>query len=46
MSRKPKVRYATQSSRRRRQAWLRFGVWIFIFVFAFSLIAGLIIFIR
>ncbi len=24
-----------------RQAWLRFGVWIFIFVFAFSIVGGM-----
>lgn len=42
MSGKSKVRYATQSSRRRGQALLRLGVWIFIFVFALSVVGGLI----
>ncbi len=42
MSGKPKVKYTTQTSRRRVQALLRLGVWIFIFVFALSLVAGLI----
>lgn len=25
-----------------RQAWLRIGVWLFIFVFAFSIVGGLL----
>lgn len=42
MSRRPKVRYETQSARRRRQTLLRAGIWIFIFVFAFSIVGGLL----
>lgn len=43
MSRRPRVRYETQAGRRRRQAWLRAGVWVFIFVFAFSIVGGLLV---
>jgi len=46
VSPKPKIRYATQSARRRSQALLRLGVWIFIFVFALSVVGGLIVFIH
>jgi hypothetical protein len=42
MSQRPRVRYETQSARRRRQGWLRAGVWVFIFVFAFSIVGGLL----
>jgi len=42
VSGKSKVRYTTQSSRRRGQALLRLGVWIFIFVFALTVVGGLI----
>lgn len=42
MSPRAKVRYETQAGRRRRQALLRAGVWIFIFVFAFSIVGGLL----
>jgi len=46
MSPKPKIRYTTQSSRRRGQALLRLGVWLFIFIFALSVVGGLIVFIK
>ncbi len=42
MSPRQNVKYETQSARRRRQGWLRAGVWIFIFVFAFSIVGGLL----
>jgi|GEM_PF-1653120 len=42
MTRRSNVKYETQSARRKRQAWLRAGVWIFIFVFAFSIVGGLL----
>ena len=46
MSPKPKIKYATQSSRRRRQWLLRLGVWIFVLVFALSIVGGLFVFIH
>ena len=42
MTRRSNVKYETQSARRKRQTWLRFGVWIFILVFAFSIVGGLL----
>jgi hypothetical protein len=42
VSGKHKVKYTTQAKRRRGQALLRLGVWIFIFVFALSVVGGLI----
>lgn len=42
MTRRHTVKYETLSARRRRQAWLRAGVWIFILVFAFSIVGGLL----
>jgi len=35
----------TARKARLRQAWLRAGVWVFIFVFAFSIVGGLIAFV-
>jgi hypothetical protein len=32
----------SRKAARRRQTWLRLGVWIFIFVFAFSIVGGLL----
>jgi len=46
MSPKPKIKYETQSARRWRGRLLRFGVWIFVFVFALSVVGGLIAFIH
>jgi hypothetical protein len=42
MTAKQRVRYQTQSARHRRQFWLRAGVWLFIIVFAFSIVGGLL----
>jgi len=42
VSAKHRVKYTTQAKRRRGQALLRLGVWIFIFVFALSVVGGLI----
>lgn len=33
--------YTTRASRKRKQTLLRAGVWIFIFVFAFSIVGGI-----
>jgi hypothetical protein len=41
-----RVRHTTQAARRRGQALLRLGVWIFIFVFALSVVGGLIAFVH
>jgi hypothetical protein len=38
-----KVRHETRSKRMRRQRWLKAGVWIFLGVFAFSVVGGLMI---
>jgi hypothetical protein len=46
VSPKPKIRYTTQSARRRGQVLLRLGVWIFIFIFALSVVGGLIVFVH
>lgn len=46
MSPKPKIRYETQSARAWRRRLMRFGVWIFVFVFALSVVGGLIVFIH
>jgi len=42
VSAKHRVKYTTQAKRLRGQALLRLGVWIFIFVFALSVVGGLI----
>lgn len=34
--------FVSRRSARIRQAWLRIGVWLFIFVFAFSIVGGLL----
>lgn len=36
------VKHKTQSARKRRDFWLRAGIWAFILVFAFSIVGGLI----
>lgn len=36
--------YETSASRRRREGWMRAGVWIFILVFGFSVAGGMILF--
>ncbi len=36
------MRHQTRSSRSRREFWKRLGIWIFIFIFAFSVVGGLI----
>jgi hypothetical protein len=41
MSYRTKVTHMTQSARKRRQALLRLGVWIFLCVFAFSVVGGI-----
>ncbi len=42
MSPRSNVRYESHASRKRKQALLRAGVWVFIFVFAFSIVGGLL----
>ena len=34
--------HTTRSARARREFWKRLAIWIFIFVFAFSVVGGLI----
>ncbi len=34
--------HQTRSARSRREFWKRLGIWVFIFVFAFSVVGGLI----
>ena len=34
--------HTTRSARSRREFWKRFGIWVFIFVFAFSVVGGAI----
>ncbi len=38
-----KVRHETRSKRMRRQRWLRAGIWGFLFVFAVSVVGGLLL---
>ncbi|HEY9084628.1 MAG TPA: hypothetical protein VIN40_01600 [Candidatus Tyrphobacter sp.] len=38
-----KPRHETRSKRRRRQLWLKAGIWIFLGVFAFSVVGGLMV---
>jgi hypothetical protein len=33
--------YSTRASRKRKQTLLRAGIWAFIFVFAFSIVGGI-----
>jgi heme/copper-type cytochrome/quinol oxidase subunit 4 len=40
-----KVRYETRSKRKARQRWLKAGIWLFIVVFAFSVVGTLIAFV-
>ncbi|MCL5258513.1 MAG: hypothetical protein ACYDG0_02935 [Vulcanimicrobiaceae bacterium] len=41
---RPKVVYQTRSARQRRQALLRAGIWIFLCIFAFSVVGAVIAF--
>jgi hypothetical protein len=34
--------HTTRSTRSRREFWKRLGIWIFIFIFAFSVVGGAI----
>ncbi|MDQ2872044.1 MAG: hypothetical protein M3R35_02820 [Candidatus Eremiobacteraeota bacterium] len=38
MSGRPRVTHQTRSARRRRQTWLRAGIWIFLIIFAMSVV--------
>lgn len=33
--------YSTRASRKRKHALMRAGIWVFIFVFAFSIVGGI-----
>ena len=33
--------YSTRASRKRKQTLMRAGIWVFIFVFAFSIVGGI-----
>jgi hypothetical protein len=35
--------HTTRSARARREFWKRLGIWVFIFVFAFSVVGGAIV---
>lgn len=35
------VRHETRSKRKRRQQWIKAGIWLFLIVFAFSVVGGL-----
>jgi small neutral amino acid transporter SnatA (MarC family) len=37
------VKRKTQSARKRRDFWLRAGIWAFIIIFAFSIVGGALI---
>jgi type VI protein secretion system component VasF len=37
-------RHKSRASRARREFWKRLGIWIFLFIFAFSVVGGLIAF--
>lgn len=39
---KPARAYPTRAARKRKQMLLRAGVWVFIFLFAFSIVGGLL----
>lgn len=41
-SRKPPRTQTTRAARKRKDLLLRAGVWIFIFIFAFSIVGGLL----
>jgi hypothetical protein len=38
-----KVRHETRSRRKARQRWIKAGVWLFILVFAFSVVGFMIV---
>ncbi|MHB8357568.1 MAG: hypothetical protein ACYDDQ_12855, partial [Vulcanimicrobiaceae bacterium] len=44
LMKRPKVVYQTRSARQRRQALLRAGIWIFLCIFAFSVVGAVIAF--
>lgn len=43
MSRKRHPTYQTRSARARREFWKRLGIWVFLMIFAFSVVGGLIV---
>jgi type VI protein secretion system component VasF len=40
---RPKPTHHTRSARKRRRFWKNFFIWAFLFVFAFSVVGGLIV---
>ncbi len=38
-----KTKHRTQAARKRKDVWLRAGIWLFIFIFAFSIVGGALI---
>lgn len=43
MSRRKRITHETKASRRRKSFGMKFVVWIFIFVFGFSVVGGLFV---
>jgi hypothetical protein len=35
--------HLTRAARARREFWKRFGIWVFLLIFAFSVVGGLIV---
>jgi len=46
MSRRPHVPHTTRSARKRREALKRLGIWVFVGVFALSVVGGLFVFLH
>ncbi len=44
MSYKVRPQHTTRAVRTRRQWWIRTAIWVFLIVFAFSVVGGLMIF--
>jgi len=40
---RPRVVHETRAKRSRREFWLKLGVWIFLFIFAFSVVGGIFV---
>jgi hypothetical protein len=38
MSTRPRITHETRSARHRRQAWLKAGIWVFLVIFALSVV--------
>jgi hypothetical protein len=42
----PRTTLKSRSARARKQFWMRFGVWVFLLIFAFSVVGGVFILFR